>query len=410
MKKILHVLDHSLPYFSGYSFRSDYIIRSQRKLGLEPVVLTSPKHEEFSNEIERIDGVDYYRLKWPGIAAAPRFSEKLQASPLVRQMATVAALSKEMARLAGHLGIELIHAHSPSLNGLAAARAAQSLGLPWVYELRYYDEDAAVDRGKIRRNSLRYRMSQRLEQSALEQAHRVIAISSALRTNLIERGIPADKIFLAPNGVDTEVFQPLEPDAELVARYGLKGKTVIGFIGSFYFYEGLKYLIEAGSILLAERREAALLLVGEGEAEEDLRAIVPPHLRERVIFTGKIPHEQAPRYYSVMEIAVYPRVKSRLTELTTPLKPLEAMAMGRVVVGSRVGGISELVRDGETGFLVEPESSEALAESLARLIDDHGLRAAAGRAAREFVVRERDWRRIVECYPEIYRIPDQGNF
>jgi glycogen(starch) synthase len=236
--KVLHVLDHSLPYFSGYSFRSDYIIRAQKSLGLNPFVLTSPKHEEFTSEHEAIDDIDFYRVRWPSFS-----SSRLQTVPLVKQMACVAVLSKEITRLAEKLKVEVIHSHSPFLNGLAAARSSEQLGLPWIYELRYYDEDAAVDRGKIRHNSLRYKLSQRMEQTALEQATGVVTISTALKYDLIGRGIDESKIFEVPNGVDTDHFQPCEPDAELIDKYGLEGRTVIGFIGSFYFYEGLEFLI-----------------------------------------------------------------------------------------------------------------------------------------------------------------------
>jgi PEP-CTERM/exosortase A-associated glycosyltransferase len=398
--KVLHVLDHSLPYFSGYSFRSDYIIRAQKRLGLHPVVVTSPKHEDFTSERETIDGVDFYRVRWPSISSSPT----LQAVPLVRQMACVSVLAKEITRLAKELQVDLVHSHSPSLNGLAAARAAEQLGKPWIYELRYYDEDAAVERGKTRRNSLRYRMSQRLEQSALEQATRIVTISSALRNDLINRGIKEDKIFEAPNGVDTDYFQAREPDAELIARYDLAGKTVIGFIGSFYFYEGLEYLVDAILELRETRPDVRLMLAGEGEAEEKLRARIPAELRHNFIFVGKVPHEEVRRYYSVMDLLVYPRIKSRLTELTTPLKPLEAMAMEKVVVGSDVGGMRELVRNGATGFLVEAENPRLLAASLAALAGDPALRRAVGREARRVALRERDWKGIVERYLEIYQI------
>jgi PEP-CTERM/exosortase A-associated glycosyltransferase len=400
--KVLHVLDHSLPYFSGYSFRSDYIIRLQKRFGLQPVVVTSPKHEDFTSATERIEGVDYYRLRWPTFSSSPQLSQRLQAVPLVRQMSCVAALSKEITRLAEGLQVDLIHAHSPSLNGLAAARASQQLHLPWVYELRYYDEDAAVDRRKTRHNSLRYRMSQRLEQSALEQSHGVVTISSALREDLIGRGIAENKIFEVPNGVDTDFFQPLEPDVELIGKYRLTGKMVIGFIGSFYSYEGLKYLVEAILLLLDGRDDLVLLLAGEGEAEPELRAQIPESLSKHFVFVGKVPHDHVKRYYSVIDILVYPRVNSRLTELTTPLKPLEAMAMEKVVVGSNVRGIRELVRDGETGYLVEAENAQAIAARLEKLLNDETSRREVGLRARAYVKEERDWERIVERYLEVY--------
>ena len=134
-----------------------------------------------------------------------------------------------------------------------------------------------------------------------------------------------------------------------------------------------------------------------------LRQRTPADLREHFVFAGKAPHDQAPRYYSVMDILVYPRVSSRLTELTTPLKPLEAMAMEKVVVGSDVGGIRELIDDGKTGFLVEPGNPHALAKCLSTLIGNETVRRVVGKNAREFVTRERDWEKIVARYLNVYQ-------
>ena len=393
--KVLHVLDHSLPYFSGYSFRSDAILRAQQQLGVEPVAITSPKHEDFASEIETINGIAYHRTHWPPFS-------KFQAVPMVKQVACLAALSKEIKRLATELKADVIHAHSPSLNGLAAAQAAKALSLPLVYELRYYEEDAAVDRGKTRYNSLRYRLAVKMEQQAMEQADYVTTISHALRDDLVRRGISPEKIVEIPNGVDTDYFQPREPDAELILKYELFGKTVIGFIGSFYFYEGLEFLIDAAVELLTKRNDIVLLLVGNGEAVEMLQARIPGQLRDHFIFTGNVPHDEVPLYYSVMDIVVYPRKRSRLTELTTPLKPLEAMAMEKAVVGSDVAGIRELFDNGNVGYLVEAENAEALAHRLLRLAESESERQAIGKRSRAFVVQERDWQRIVRQYLKIY--------
>jgi PEP-CTERM/exosortase A-associated glycosyltransferase len=321
---------------------------------------------------------------------------------MVRQMASVAALAKQVKRLAAELKVDLIHAHSPSLNGLAAAQAAKALSLPWVYELRYYEEDAAVDRGKTRHNSLRYRLAARLEQQTLEQANAVTTISQALREDLIRRGIAAEKITVVPNGVDTEYFQPREPDPALMLKYNLAGKIVIGFIGSFYFYEGLEFLVDAAIELLSERSNIALLFAGDGEAVEMLQARIPQALRGNFIFTGNVPHAEVRRYYSVMDALVYPRKRSRLTELTTPLKPLEAMAMGKAVVGSDVGGLRELLEDGKAGILVEAENSMALGHQLLKLLENESERQTIAEMGREFVLQNRSWETIVRCYGEIY--------
>ena len=396
--RVLHVLDHSLPYFSGYSFRSSYIVNMQRRLGLKPFVVTSPKHEDFNQECETLDGVEHYRLRWPGFYFLPT----PRAVPFLKQAACVSALAKHIAQLARRLEVDVIHAHSPSLNGLAASRAAQRLGLPWVYELRYYEEDAAVDRGKTKYNSLRYRLAQRLEEEALQRADLVVTIASALRADLVARGIPAQKIFEVPNGVDTGVFKPREPDRELIARHALEGQTVVGFIGSFYTYEGLDQLVDALLLLLRERGDVKLVLVGEGEMDGPLRARIPEGLRDRFVFAGKVKHEDVLRYYSVMDVLAYPRISSRLTELTTPLKPLEAMAMERVVVCSDVGGMGELVEDRRTGYLVEAGNTTSLAACISRLAGNAEERRAVGRRARESVVRARDWERVAERYLDLY--------
>jgi PEP-CTERM/exosortase A-associated glycosyltransferase len=396
--KVLHVLDHSLPYFSGYSFRSSYIIKMQRRLGLEPLVVTSPKHEDFSELCEMLEGVAHYRSCWPAFYFLPKPSS----IPWLKQAASIAALAKRVTKLAKQLGVDLIHAHSPSLNGLAVGRAARRLDLPWIYELRYYEEDAAVGRGKTAYNSWHYHLAQRLEEKVLHGADRVVTIASALRADLISRGIAAQKVCEAPNGVDTHLFKPRPPDPELIAQHQLAGKTVVGFIGSFYAYEGLDRLIDAFLFLLGERDDLKLLLAGEGEMEMRLRARVPHHLREHVVFTGQIKHEDVMRYYSVMDVLVYPRLSSRLTELTTPLKPLEAMAMERAIVCTDVGGMCELVRHRETGLLVEAGNTQALAASISRLASNPGERRAMGLKARETVVRTRDWERIAERYLGIY--------
>ena len=393
--RILHVLDHSLPYFSGYSFRSQYILRAQQQLGLEVFAVTSPKHEQFAKVVETLAGVEYHRTNWPAFS-------KVQMLPMARQVATIATLAKEIKRLANEFNANLIHAHSPSLCGLAATQAARALKLPMVYEVRYYEEDAAVDRGKTRHNSLRYRLGQRAELETLQQANAVITISQALSGDLVQRGVAAKKIFVVPNGVDPERFYPVERDPELVRQYGLQDQLVIGFIGSFYFYEGLDTLIDAVMILLAHRRDIKLLLIGEGEAEDMLRQRVPRRWRDQVVFSGNVPHDEISRHYSVMDILVYPRRRSRLTELTTPLKPLEAMAMGKAVVGSDLGGLREVLDDGHAGYLVEADNAEALAERLWWLAEHESERQQMGMQARQFVVQQRDWRRVVERYFAAY--------
>jgi glycogen synthase len=397
--RILHVLDHSLPYLSAYSYRCSSVIGRQRQRGVTPVVLTSPRHEAPGEGRELYDGVAHYRSRWPLFHFVPL----PQAVPAVRAAAFVSALAARIVELAREGRFDLIHAHSPALNALAARRAARRLGLPWIYELQYYEHDAAVEGGRMRPGSLGYRQAQWLEDRVVRRADAVVANSAPLGAELISRGVAPRKLFVAPGGVDTRAFRPLAPDAELIERYGLAGRKVVGFVGSFYEYEGLDRLVGAMLYVLRERRDVKLLLAGSGEAEAALRARVPHEWRGHFVFAGRIEQEDVPRHYSVMDVLVYPRRSTRLTELTSSTRPLEAMAMERAVIASGVGGMCELVSHGKTGFLVEADNRHALAGLIARLVGNRAERQAVGHNARAYVVAERDWERVTERYLKLYR-------
>jgi glycosyltransferase involved in cell wall biosynthesis len=207
-----------------------------------------------------------------------------------------------------------------------------------------------------------------------------------------------------PNAVDTTLFRRTsEPDPVLARTLGLAGKTVIGFAGSFYRYEGLDLLIDALALLAPRHPDLRVLLVGGGPQERALREQVRLRsLGDRVMFAGRVPQGQVHRYYELIDVLAYPRHRIRLTELVTPLKPLEAMAQGRMLVASDVGGHRELVRDGETGFLFPAGAAGALAATieavLARRADWPRLRDQA----RRFVESERTWARSAARYADVY--------
>src|SRR5262249_383741 len=200
-------------------------------------------------------------------------------------------------------------------------------------------------------------------------------------------------VTVIPNAVDTDGFTAGGvPDAELRKRLGLDGATVLGFIGSFYAYEGLSILLEALQRLLAEGEKVRVLLVGGGREEADLkRRAAELGVDGHVVFTGRVPHEEVGRYYDLIDVLVYPRLSMRLTEVVTPLKPLEAMAQGRLVIASDVGGHRELIRPGETGMLFKAGEPAALAAAVQDLLRSPGRWPALRQAARDFVERERNW-------------------
>jgi len=299
----------------------------------------------------------------------------------------------------------VLHAHSPALCGLAGLRAARRHDLPLLYEIRAFWEDAAVGNGTGREGSIRYRLTRKLENRVVAGADAVMTICHGLRDDLIARGFPGGRIGVMPNGVDLAMFgDPPPRDEALRDELKLGSGPVIGFIGSFYDYEGLDVLIEAMPLLLAERPDARLLLVGGGPVEEALRrrAIGSP-AAQAIRFVGRVPHGEVERYYSLCDVMAYPRKASRLTELVTPLKPLEAMAQGKLVAASSVGGHRELISDGLTGTLFAPDDSADCAASLVHLLGRRGEWEAMRAVARAHVSKRHDWMHNARRYRDIYQ-------
>jgi PEP-CTERM/exosortase A-associated glycosyltransferase len=300
--------------------------------------------------------------------------------------------------------VNLIHAHSPCLDGLAALAAGRTLGLPVVYEVRAFWEDAAVDHGTAREAGPRYRATRALETRVLRRAAQVTCICEGLRSDIIGRGIAPERVTVIPNAVALGSFPMLGGrDPELARQLGLEQARVLGFIGSFYAYEGLDLLLEAMPAILAAAPAARLLLVGGGPQETALRARATQlGIADRVVFTGRVPHDQVPVYSSLVDAFVFPRRSMRLTELVTPLKPLEAMAQGRVVLASDVGGHRELVSHGVTGLLFRHDDVGDLARQSIAVLDGSVQTDALVAAGRRFVEQERNWAASVARYAAVY--------
>jgi len=401
--RVLHVLDHSLPLQSGYSFRTHAILEQQRKMGWETCQLTGPKHHGSVEPQEDVDGWQFYRTQEPD-----GFLNNL---PVAKQVATIVALYQRLEHVIDTFRPDVLHAHSPSLNGVAALRAGKIHGIPVVYEVRAIWEDAAVNHGTSREGGLRYRLSRLLESFTLRRADAVTTICNGLRDEIVARGVPEEKVAVVPNAVNLDRFPGRrQPDPVLVRRFKPDGKPLIGFIGSFYAYEGLSLLLDAVHLLKEKPLALRALLVGGGPQEKELKEKASRlNIEDKVLFVGRVNHDEARRYYDVMDILAYPRLSMRLTELVTPLKPLEAMAQGALVVASDVGGHRELIHDGETGVLFEAGSVESLVAATSRLLEEPASWARYRRKAREFVERERNWAAIVERYREVYRAAAAGH-
>lgn len=392
---ILQIFDQTVPLVSGYSMRSEAISKNLVRLGENITALSSPIFG-YDKDDEVRDSVRYIRSRFP--------NPRRKRFPVLRELEIVKII-QERAKSISDARFSLVDAHSSVLNGIAGHKLSRHFGVPFLYEIRALWEDAAVDQGKTTEGSLRYRLTRGIETDVIKKADHITVICEGLRDDIIGRGISEQKITVIPNGVDLKDFAVIPPyDQEIAEKYHLRGRKVIGFIGTFFRFEGLEFLVQAAPSVLAKCPDTVFMLVGGGEREAALKQMVKEmNLESKVIFTGRVPHHDVLRYYSVMDALVYPRISKRITELVTPLKPLEAMALKKLVIGSSVGGIRELVKDGFNGMIFQKENAADLADKIVYAIENAGRLAALTENGRRYVETERDWLKICEGYKPVFQ-------
>ena len=394
--KILHILDHSIPLHSGYTFRTRAILQQQRDLGWQTFHVTSAKHTVAEQDIEEVDGLSFYRT--------PQATSFLATLPIINQWVIVKSLQKRLDEVIAEIQPDILHAHSPALNGLAALHAGKKHNIPVVYECRAFWEDAAVDHGTTKEKSLRYRITHALETHVFKRANAITTICEGLRKDIIQRNIAENKITVIPNAVDIEKFsygQVASP--ELKNKLGLEDKIVLGFIGSFYAYEGIPLILNALPEILKRQPNVRMLLVGGGPQEQLIKDKVNQlKLDGSVIFTGRVSHNQVQDYYGLVDVFIYPRLAMRLTNLVTPLKPLEAMAQGRLVIASDVGGHKELINNQKNGVLFKANDASSLAACVLDLLERPECWDKMRETGRLYVEQERNWKKSVGKYQNVY--------
>jgi PEP-CTERM/exosortase A-associated glycosyltransferase len=347
-----------------------------------------------------LDGVDYRRTTVAGAMARSALKRRW---PGVREWVAIRCLRNRILELIDTQAVSIIYAHSPALCGLAGLQAARRRRLPFVYEIRAFWEDAAVDQKRTRTTSPRYRLARALEGYVASRADAVSAIAQPMLAELRERGVPAEKLFHVPNGVDADRLSPLARDEQVARELGLDSRPVFGFFGSLYRYEGVAWLIRAAAELYSRGSRFQLLIIGSGEDAAAVRNAIGEYGAEgytRIL--DRVPHEEITRYYSVVDVMMFPRLRVRLTELVTPLKPLEAMSLKKAVLASDVGGHRELVEHNHTGLLFRSGDVADFCAQAERLISQPELRHQLGERGREMILRDKDWKVLARRYEAIY--------
>ncbi len=397
--RVLHLLTNSLPYRqAGYTVRAQNVARCQIDVGLDPHMATRagfPANEGIHGvpQTSVIDGVTYHRI-------LPELDPRTGADALVTANAEAAR------SLVEDLQPAVLHPASNHINAQVAFALRDRYGIPVVYEVRGFLEETWRSRaGEDVADSDRYRASREIETACMRDADAVVTLSETMRQDILARGgTDPDRVVVVPNAVDIDRFVPGPRDPAVAAGLGLGDDPVIGYISSFTGYEGIRYLIEATAELRRRGRRVQCLLVGDGEERSALEAVARAEGVDdgTVLFTGRVPHDRVLDYYRLIDVFVVPRTNDRVSQLVTPLKPYEAMAMERALVVSEVAALLEIVTDGETGRSFRPEDPIALADVLEPLLDDPAERSRLGRAARAWVSEHRTWSQNGRRYHDLY--------
>jgi glycosyltransferase involved in cell wall biosynthesis len=401
-RTVMHLLKESVPYLqNGFTMRSRYTLLSQRAAGLDPFVVTSlgfPRKDgvERFPSTDILDGITHHRLDLgPGYPTDQPFDR------LLTDYAWLAAKVARRERPA------IIHASS-GFRGYETALVGMALRdhlrLPLVYEVRsFFETTWTADHDRAEFNE-HFRRRHDTESRAMKSADVVITISESMREDIAARGVPSDRIHVMPNGVDPVAFEPQDPDPELVRRYRLEDKTVFGYVSNLdHPREGQEVLIEATARLLARGRKVACLIVGDGARRSELEGLARrAGVGGAVIFTGKVPHDEVRAHYALLDVFVVPRRNDRAARFVTPLKPFEAMAMGKPLVVSDLPALVEIAAPGERGLAFPHGDADGLADAIETLIDQPETRRRFGQAGRDWVLAERTWGRNGERYRELY--------
>ena len=396
---VLHHLTNSLPHTqSGYTLRSHAVLTAQRDAGVRVEATTRAGYPVTigslgAREVDVVDEIPYRRLVPTRLPSDPgrRFAE---ATDL-------------LVRAAERFAPDVLHTTTPGTNGEVTRATAEQLGIPWVYEVRGLPEETWVAshatpeaRGLAERSGRRALLRAKETELAIA-ADAVVTLSATMRDELVSRGVPAERVSVVPNAVRSSLLAEHPTPAAARASLGLESlPLVVGTVSSLVEYEGHDTILRTVALLRRRGIDVAALVVGDGVARPGLLRLADElGLGPHAIFPGRVPHHQASLYMAALDVFLVPRRDDRVTRLVTPLKPVEAMAIGRPVIASDLPALREAV--GDAGRLAPPGDVETWAALVLDILSDdqarHGM-LARGRT----LATSRTWGANTTRYGAVY--------
>lgn len=411
---VIHVVGNS-PFTAqvGYTFRTAYTVQAQLKIGIPALVAVQPGAG--GKRVKRLKRAVYQGVEYVSLPGEPR-DRYILTEWFEHYIETLESLVLEEKP-------SILHAHSDFYNGAAAIIVGRRNTVPVVYESRGFWEESwlsrlgdRLDLGLSPAQALEpfglpeaYSLRKRAEESVRTNADGIITLASVMKDHIVNSPKSEDlpPVHIVPNAVNADQFVPRPKDRNLLTDLGIACEAVvIGYVTSMTEYEGIGILIKAFAHLrkASSTSQLHLLLVGDGPVLSSLKSTARAlGLEESVTFTGKVSHSQVGAYYSLIDIFVVPRRSTPVSELVTPLKPFEAMAMGKAVVMSGVEALREIANESQAALTFIPNDYVDLAKVLEELVSNKSLRQELGVNGRRWVEQYRTWEVNADKIREIYK-------
>lgn len=408
----IHLLTNSLPATqSGYTLRSQRLLEAIGQRGIQVKAFTRLGYPVMigvltAQKSVRVGEVLYRRcLPW-----------RLGSMHFVRLRQWIAATLATLHRnKVAQGGACVVHTTTNYPNAIAAQSIAQALRAPWVYEVRGIMEETWASNKKTAHSradaesSERFALIRARETEMMQRADHVLTLSGVMKNLLVQRGIAAEKITVVPNAVSNSLFALNLSPVEARAQFNLPAEGFwVGSVSSLVDYEGFDTLLRAVALLRAKGQDARALLAGAGTARpglEKLAVEIGLELGKTAVFLGKISPEQAYTAHQTLDVFAVPRKNVQVTRSVTPLKPIEAMALGRPIIVSDIPPLTELIHNSVSapvGLLAEAQNPASFATAIERLAHNQQLYDELTLAGREFA-QTRTWQHNGLVVEEVYR-------
>jgi len=422
--RVLHILHESLPHISGFTIRSKYIFKHQKKFA--DVFVFTTFHYKRKKELEIYDKVPYFRMN-QRISYLIKIYNKLaiRASNLLYKLLKLEIEKKlgpllyfpvsfftryYLKKLIRLYNIDIIHQHSQYQVGHHSLKLARKLKIPFVYEVRGFIEDSMIATSQNRRisdkNLLKfvYYRIKKSETKILKKADIIITLSEPMKDELLKRNIKDGKIHVIPNCIDPNIIESDSSANDFQVNLS-KYDLVLGYFGQIRWLEGIDILFRASAIIKKKNINVIILLIGNIKEPYQIyldELIKSLNLSDNILFMGVLPHANILRYYSLVDMIILPRLNQRVCRIVTPLKPLESMLFKTLTIASNLPALRYTISDEETGVLFEPENPQDLASKILKYSNNPEEKKRIEEQAYNNVIENYSWDKITPKYEKIY--------